>query len=325
MLTTLALLFLPLSAQAMIPLSDIELSSVTGQAGVNINPDIVMNLSMDTLAWGDSDGINPGPYSPSSWGSSTDGGYFGIRDFTVSSLAIQSRSDDTYGGYDAATMWKPFTIDVATGGDHDAGETYVRLGIGAYEISADSIDATFSLAPHSGFTGALNQDLLAVHIGGLEVYINPLSSVDISNSRGTGSSGITFTLDVGIDQWNMGELSFGDRDGLGAGTTNAWIGNGTGAGWVGFSNARISNLLLNGQVDLDVVTVTEGRYADFDGPTTLVRFNFTGCRLELDTLSAAVKLDRTPSLHSTGSTTMCDFFIADASLQVNGWLDIWAH
>lgn len=53
----MAFLLLPLSVWAMTPISDSDLSNVTGQAGVNINVDLLMNVRLGTMAWGDSDGI----------------------------------------------------------------------------------------------------------------------------------------------------------------------------------------------------------------------------------------------------------------------------
>ena len=52
-LTILAILLLPLSVWAMTPVSDSALSDVTGQAGVSINIDLNMNISFDTVAWGE--------------------------------------------------------------------------------------------------------------------------------------------------------------------------------------------------------------------------------------------------------------------------------
>ena len=56
-LTILAILLLPLSVWAMTPVTDSDLSKVTGQAGVSINQDVMMNIHMDVMAWGDADGL----------------------------------------------------------------------------------------------------------------------------------------------------------------------------------------------------------------------------------------------------------------------------
>ena len=62
MFTVLAMFLLPLSLQAMTPLSDAELSGISGQTGVSIFVDITMNIHIDCIAWGDSDGLG------NSWG-----------------------------------------------------------------------------------------------------------------------------------------------------------------------------------------------------------------------------------------------------------------
>jgi hypothetical protein len=53
------IMLLPLSVWTMTPVSDSDLSNVTGQAGVSINPNLTMDINIGTIAWGDSDGINP--------------------------------------------------------------------------------------------------------------------------------------------------------------------------------------------------------------------------------------------------------------------------
>mgnify|MGYP000905370113 CR=1 FL=1 len=76
----LAILLLPLSVWAMTPVSDSDLSNVTGQAGVSINADLTMDITIGTMAWGDGDGVS------AYWRNSattlfdyTDGGFVGNR------------------------------------------------------------------------------------------------------------------------------------------------------------------------------------------------------------------------------------------------------
>ncbi|HQI81540.1 MAG TPA: hypothetical protein PLR71_08270 [Deltaproteobacteria bacterium] len=103
---------IPLSCRAMTLLTDEELSTITSRAGINIVPDFTMNITVDTLAWGDRDGLGQGPDNP--WNAETTGGYIGISNLVISNLRVRMRTDDHYNGYDAATMWKPMTIDVGT-------------------------------------------------------------------------------------------------------------------------------------------------------------------------------------------------------------------
>jgi hypothetical protein len=83
----------PLSMMAMTPVRDHDLSQVIGQAGVSINTDIMMNIAIDTLAWGDYDGIFEGGHP--SWGTTADGGYVGLAGFDVIGLRIKARENDT--------------------------------------------------------------------------------------------------------------------------------------------------------------------------------------------------------------------------------------
>lgn len=138
MLVMIALVLAPLAAPAMTPLTDDELSAVCSQAGISINPDITMDISIDVLAWGDEDGLEPGPSNP--WGIDTDGGYAGITGLSMENVQVRLRTDpdDHYGGYDAATMCKPMTIDVGTRSIEGTDETFVRIGTGALQLSMDT-------------------------------------------------------------------------------------------------------------------------------------------------------------------------------------------
>lgn len=83
----LVLVAVPLSAAAMKPMSETDLSLVSGQSGVSFFVDITMNIHIDTLAWGDSDGLAPGPYNP--WNVTAAGGYVGVSDFNVAGLSVR--------------------------------------------------------------------------------------------------------------------------------------------------------------------------------------------------------------------------------------------
>ena len=113
----------PLGAFAMKPMEDQDLSHVTGMAGVSFFVDITMNISIGTLAWGDSDGLAPGPYNP--WGIDTEGGYVGITNFKVTNLSIRPRTDGFYPISSSAYWPSAATIDVYNG------IPYYRVHIGA--------------------------------------------------------------------------------------------------------------------------------------------------------------------------------------------------
>ena len=94
LLIILAILLLPLSVWAMTPISDADLSGVTGQAGVNINADLMIDISPCTIAWGDASGLDWtfgwDTNMNDALGTGADGaGYWGLPGFNINSLHIK--------------------------------------------------------------------------------------------------------------------------------------------------------------------------------------------------------------------------------------------
>jgi len=277
-LTILAILLLPLSVWAMTPVNDSDLSNVTGQAGVNINADLTMNISIGTMAWGDSDGIT-GVYMP--WATVPTGGYIGMTGFNITNLWIRARTDtsDIYNSY-STLLLKPITIDVATDtttGHGAAGTTFVRFGLGALQISMDALQFEIALGSHAatnyiGATPTLNESLGVVSLGGIGIWFNPWSYVDIYNGRvnnTTTAQGVTFGLNIIIDHFTMDYMSWGDPDGIGVGSSYGsnetpppgfkWVSSGNTAGYVGLNNFQLGNntspaVTIVGAVSIDVLT-----------------------------------------------------------------------
>lgn len=211
MLKFFLILFLPLSAYAMTPVSDSELSNVIGQAGVNINPDITMDISIGTIAWGDEDGIK-GTFNP--WPEVPHGGYVGFNNFNISNLKISTRTDpsDHWNNY-STLMLKPITIDVATGTKLGVPDTtFIRIGAGALKISTDQMQFDVALGPRSNATSGnapvLSQVLGTATLGPMDVYVNPQSYVDIySNAR----HGVLFDVNLTLDHISIPYMSWGGR------------------------------------------------------------------------------------------------------------------
>jgi len=100
------LLCMPLSAMAMKVMDDRALEEISGQSGVSIFVDITMNIHIDTLAWGDSDGLG----ANNVWGVETRGGYVGVTNLAVTGLALAHRTTNSVG------FWPDSgSIDVVTG------------------------------------------------------------------------------------------------------------------------------------------------------------------------------------------------------------------
>jgi len=286
-LTILAILLLPLSVWAMTPINDSDLSNVTGQAGVNINANLTMDIAIGTMAWGDVDGIT-GVYNP--WTASgsgyTAGGYIGMSGFNINNLTIKARTetDDAYNYY-STLMLKPITIDVATdsGTGHGlANTTFVRFGTGALQINMDALqfDVSLGARPAAGATAganavALTQNMGVVSLGGMAIYLSPWSYVDIyAANTATDRSGVCFSVNVTVDHFAMQYASWGDKDGyIGANTTGTvtWFAGATPApGYIGLDNIAINGPInIKGTVQIDVNTCGAGSgiYALLPGVT----------------------------------------------------------
>ncbi len=342
-LTFLAIMLLPLSVMAMTPVSDQTLSDVTGQAGVNINADLTMNISIGTMAWGDEDGIRGFEadgllYSP--WGTIPNGGYVGVTGFNITNLRIKAREADTYNGWSSYTGLKPITIDVATAEKAGVADTtFVRFGLGSLQITMDAM--SFNVALGTDPAAGLDQLMGVVSIGDMAIYISPYSYVDIYAHAGCG---VNLEFNIIVDEFQLDYVSWGDTDGLPggnpgvAGGVGYWIGATNTAGYVGLDNLRIGGpILLAGTVAIDVVYDDTGVYgggagmAPFKdhGPTTIVHISFpTNFNINVTgPIEADVKLDSAFALDSANAGTLGDIYISAFGLDIaaGSWVDIWAH
>ncbi|MGI6385962.1 MAG: DUF6160 family protein [Desulfomonilia bacterium] len=346
--TFLAIMLLPLSVMAMTPVSDQTLSDVTGQAGVNINADLRMDITIGTLAWGDADGItaaaNPG------WALTEAGGYVGVTGLNITDLRIKARETDNFGiGYPvilddddnelnpggtylASNYLKPITIDVATDPDMYDGATFVRFGLGSLEISMDALTLSVELGPDTG----LGQQLGVVNIGPLALYINPTSFVDIYAGS---TCGVNLTFNVKLDQLDLDYVSWGDTDGqdnMGIGEMY-WMATGAqSAGYIGLADLSIGGpITVVGSVAIDVTTSYAGVYSHGvvgtdagAAPVSVVHISFPDMlSVAVGPITANVKLDGTAALGGANAGTLGDIYIAGFGLDIyaGSWVDIWAH
>jgi len=330
---------------AMTPVTDSDLAGVTGQAGVNINADLLMNVNIGTMAWGDSTGIDR-------WNNVVDttdsAGYIGITNFSLQGLHIIAREGETYNGYNEATDLAPITIDVATGTKGGLTTTFVRFGLGSLKISTGAMDFGVWLGSSGASLGTTAaQKLGDVYINGIAMYIQPGSYVDIYNNRGAGTSGVTMDLNVTIDRFEMSTISWGDSDGLTAtqnGTgANGWIsgtGVATGAGFVGLDNLQVGVITITGTVTIDVGSITgTGKYAlttkfhtgAVNQGVVHIGFGGTGSVFGIHVagpITANVKLSNAKTLVDSGAaSTLGDIYISGFNVDIAGpsWVDIWAH
>jgi hypothetical protein len=310
-------------------LPDSDLSEISGGSGVSINPDIMLDITIGTSSWGDSDGIS-GYANP--WPATTSGGRMGANNIVFSQVHARSRMSDSYGGYDPSTMWKPITIDVATSPSMYDGATFLRLGLGALEISWDHMQLEVAL----GASGNnLNQKLGDLYMGKLDLYLNPSSYIDIYNGRGPGQCGVTFTLDSIVDYISLESISWGDSDGLPSGNIGSggivWMEPGDSAGWIGLYDVEIGGpISIIGSFAVDISTSSSGVYSSLAGnPVTVAHISFPR-NLSLNTtgpITAEVRLDNLRSLDSADAGVLGNIYINhfDLAIMQGSFVDIWAH
>jgi len=341
----------------MTPVSDSELSNVTGQSGVSINADLGMNVLIGTMSWGDSDGVSS-YWSPSP---GTAAGYVGVKGFNIMNLRIKARETDSYGtgyptvyyhgtstvanagGHYNTLFLKPITIDVATGnkpvaaGGQGAATTFVRFGLGALQVTMNSLAFEVSLGTAGN---ALNQRMGTISLGAIGIYFNPLSYVDIYSH---GGSGVTFEMAIQIDQFNMSYVYWGDTDGLPGGNIGSggvtWIGPGTlnAAGYIGLNALSIGGpITLSGVVTIDVATIQAGGGAyTYDqigaGANPVAPAAKTVCHIAFPVgFSVHVTGPITANVALTDTTNyqyLGNIYISQFNLDIisGSWVDIWAH
>jgi len=184
-LAILAIMLLPLSVWAMTPITDSQLSNVTGQAGVSINADFTMNIQFAQMGWGDPDGVaaldigggggislgyedTNGVFHRTPMMTAAVGGWVGLDSFKIKNLHIWPRTDFSAdntkgignGGWEDLQF---LTIDVVSlpsaelgGGQKGSSPfgtspvsltTAVRIGLGTWTISMDYMSGNVVLGP----------------------------------------------------------------------------------------------------------------------------------------------------------------------------------
>ena len=234
----------------------------------------------------------------------------------------------TYKG--ASDSFKPLTIDVATdtGTGHGVvGTTFVRIGLGSLEIGMDSMNADVKVGSDNTLgVGTLG----SIYVGSMMVRINGNSYVDIyardsGNAGSNSGQGVGIGLNVKLNQFTIGTLAWGDKDGLGTSPTTGtslglpftydvpgWFAATT-VGWVGLNNLNVANLTVIGNIGIDVATNSS--------TWTFVNIGMTGLSVNTGTITATAAL---------GSSTTLDqelgsIYISGLNVTVNGNLQIGAR
>jgi len=313
--------------------------------GVSIATNILLkDFNVDILAWGDRDGIDyPANYETTQGDLRFDPavpgydladypnqGWVGLKDLAIKQITVVGQID----------------IDVAT----DSNDwTFVQIGLGTdaasgLHVGLSGLTATAALGPERT---NLSQELGELYVSGATVIV--YGDLQIG-ARADGTQGVTINLaDLSVDISTGLTVSWGDLDGIGAGTT---------AGYVGLSNLNIVGLSLSGNVTIDVATVDDtvvianiydkmyhgyvehnvsptfvhiglgtGNADDDDTTTVLNSLN-----IAIESLSASVSFANNAALAPVAalspnlvSRTIGTLYLGGINVGMNGWLDIAAH
>ncbi|OPZ25260.1 MAG: hypothetical protein BWZ01_02567 [Deltaproteobacteria bacterium ADurb.BinA179] len=214
----------------------------------------------------------------------------------------------------------------------------MRFGLGSLQITMGALDFDVRLGTDAATLAASGNLLGVVSIGAMGIYIDPKSYVDIFSD---GTCGVNIAMNIEIDQFNIGYVSWGDTDGVVNGGIGAmpWMAAAS-AGYVGLANLSIGGpITISGQLAIDVATTAAGIYAAH-GTTSVVHIQFGSSvysdptagaadlfQVRVGPITAEVKLDRVAALSTINAGTLGDIYISSFGLDIYGgsWVDIWAH
>jgi len=286
---------IPFAAYAKSTISDNEMGTVTAQAGISFNANLYMDIHMDTLAWGDSNGLTyagltatTGVNTAYDNSHATGAGWVGFKNFDVQGLRLRPRQDYDFTAFDGSyqapsrdgnepilvsTMGTAGnyqlrfpSLDVATTTDdtlYKTGTTFVRFELGSMQVSMNSFDATVALGgngtPHDATTAAIaakNTANLTQEMG--SIYMGNMQIYINSASY------VDFYAPQGAGQQGVNiafnvimDKIFFDAISWGDkdGLANGTTGHNTTAGFIGLKNLYIDNFTMVGKLAIDVATV----------------------------------------------------------------------
>jgi hypothetical protein len=309
MLVFLCIVFWPLSSMALVEETDETLSDVTGQAGVSINPNFTVDISIDTIAWGDKTGVDAS--TAGGWTQSGTAGYVGITGLNLTGLTVSNQAGV------AGVNYKPMTIDIGTGGAHGAGVTFMRFGIGSLKLTMPSQDINIAMGADPS---SLNQVLGKYYLNLTALEFDPKSYVDIY--AGASGCGVNIAENLVIKDLQLKTVSWGDTDGI-SGVT------GSSAGYVGIANLQLTTankpITVTGTMSINI-----GSNSAYPDAGTILRIGYTESDFTLNIagpITGDVMLDSTRSLNSTNAKSLGDIYISSCKsvIKKDGVIDIWAH
>ncbi len=327
---------LPMSGLAMTAISDDEMAQVTGQRGVSINVDVTANLTIGTVAWGDSDGFTG--YS--------NAGYAGIEGFQAN-VHFSGRHDGPFATTGPASIGymgnKPITIDV--GSDTLGWSTQVRIGLPTAHLTVNNLQTDIFVSGVTAGAPASTtaQQLGAIYMNGIEILLGESSSPAFASSynagyltigaAGSGNRGINFGFDVNIDSISIETISYGNTSSILADS----FGTAATAGYLGVTDLTIGHMNIDGGCNIGIGTLNTDAINNGHGQGTITQVNI---RIHNNTtvaipsaITGTVVLAQDQEL-TTGAEELGNFYIGSVRAQIvnnvgslftPSTVQIWAH
>jgi len=281
----------------------LNLYTKEGQDLTGIDMDVAIpSLTMDTLSWGDADGV---PEAPNMGG-------VGLKNLAIENLKIA-------GG---ATIEMKKVQEGDTGiNPLPVGTALVNIGLTEINISMDSLDADVALGDRKD---NLNQVLGSVYLGGFKTIVDGGVAIHTPTPS---TQGAVFELDLNFPLFELDALSWGNTDGAGGATT---------AGYVGFKDFAIDGLQITGPVSINVATPTTITYPLMSSSFVRIALGTGDAGISpsasngrlfigMSSLKTDVVLDKVKTLNSASSGTLGSLYMQNFAMSINGWVDIGAH
>ena len=330
-----ALVVLPMSVMAMTTISDNELSTVTGPAGVSINVDVTANLTIGTVAWGDADGFT----------GYTNAGFVGIEGLNLT-VHASGRHDGAFATTGATAVGymgnDPITIDVGT---NAGGQSLVRIGLPTFHISVDTLqtDIFVSGVTAGAPTSTTAQQLGNIFMSGIEIRLGqsatPADAASYNagyvtiGAAGAGNTGVNIGFNVAIDGVFIETLSYGNTSSILAGS----FGAAALQGYVGVKDFRLDDVNIYGGVAIGVGTLNTAALNAAANQGTITQVNIVianGTTIAIPgAITGTVVLARNRAL-TVNAGELGNFYIGGVtasivdnvgSLSDHSLIQIWAH
>ncbi|MHB8137441.1 MAG: DUF6160 family protein [Smithellaceae bacterium] len=322
---------LPMSVMAMTTITDNELSTVTGQAGVSINIDVTANLTIGTVAWGDADGFT----------GYANAGFVGFEGLQLT-VHLSGRHDGGFGAGANYLANKPITIDVGTS---DTGVSLVRIGLPTAHLTVSTLqtDIFVSGVTAGAPTSTVAQQLGSIYMDGIEVTLGQSATpADLASyeagyvtigAAGPGNVGVNIGFNVAIDSVAIGTLSYGNTTSILAPS----FGAAATAGYVGITDFNLDDVNIYGGVAIGVGTLNGAALgvATFGNQTMVNIVIANGTTIAIPgALTGNIVLASNQELNAANAGTLGNFYIGGVtatfvdnvgSFASHSLVQIWAH